>query len=225
MMSMYRRAVCALALCGSPAAFAGSGPGGNLDLYYVPKIEIEASGPGGSASTDGDGFGLRGMVMPMPQFAITGEYQGTTLDDDATGSFTGTPNSELDFDLFRIGGGFLVAGSSGIFAEYISGEFSAGGGSSDIDGFGIHGRVAGEVAPQIELYGQLGWLMLSSDFITFPTEEDLDGWEVNVGGAFAFNKQVGAFVDFRLSNIEGDTSQVELETSEIRVGGRVMFGS
>jgi hypothetical protein len=222
MKSTGMRAACALALCVAPVTFA-AGPGGSVDLYYVPSIEIEGSGGGGSATMDGDGFGIRGMVLPVPQFALTGEYQASTLEDDATGAFTGTPGADVDFDQFRVGAGFLVQGASGIFAEYISGEFSAGGGSADMDGFAIHGRLGGEVAPNLSLYGQIGWLMLSSDLVTFPADEDFDGWEFNLGGAFAFNPQFGVFLDYRLSNIEGDMSNVELETSEFRVGGRLMF--
>lgn len=194
-----KRLLAASLIALSPAAFA-AGAGGYVDAFYVPKADIDLDG----GSDDGDGFGVRGQVNLAPQFALTGEYRTVSYDD-----------SDTDFDQFRIGGMFLAQGQSGFGAEYINGSLD----ETDVSGFGIHGRLAGDVAPQLQLYGQLGYLMTTFEDTGF--EDDFTGLEFSVGGVFNVNKQFGILLDWRRTDLSGDDSDIDATFTDIALGARI----
>ena len=188
-------AAAALAWCG-PAA-AGT-PDGYLDLFYVPSAKFEITDPGlGSGEDDGDGFGVKGMA-PLSEFTVlTGEYQSIGYD------------AGFDIDQMRIGAGFMGARGGGVMVEYL--DITEG---IEADGFGAHLRLGSD-----NFYAQLGYLMLDGG------SEDVTGPEFAVGFAADFSPTAGLFVDARRSMIEGEDSNVEVETTDIRVGVRFTFAN
>lgn len=197
-----------LAMAFSTRVLAAGPAPGFLDLSYVPQAKVKVTIPGfGSFDDDGDGYGLRGMVRAGEMLAFTGEYQTVTYDQ-----------LELDYAQTRLGIGVAGASGSGVFLEYVKGKFSDSSGSSDRDGYGIHGRLAGDVSPQVQLYGDLGYQKITDDF------EDNTGLEFSMGGSVSLSPVIGLFADYRVSNLKGEDSDVEEKMTDLRAGVRVTFG-
>ena len=187
-------AAAVLALLSQPAL---AQTGGHVDIYYIPSADLDLEVPGfGSGSDDGDGFGFKGLV-PADTIAITGEYQSTSYDE-----------SGIDFDQLRVGVGLIGPSTSGLFVEYIDADLDG----AAADGFGLHGRLAGE-----QFYAQIGYIELKDDF------ETSSGPEFLVGLAIAGNESMGGFIDLRKSMLKGDESDVEYEFTDIRIGLRIKF--
>lgn len=206
---MKRLLAASLALAMSPATFAASM--GSVDVFYIPKADLDIAGPLGDGSDDGDGFGAKGMFTVLPNVAVTGEYRTISTDD-----------FDVDYDQFRIGGMYLIQGQSGVGLEYVNGTADLGG-DADITGFLLNGRLAGEVTPQISLYGQIGYLLMGEQDLgdLGGPDEDAKGLEFGVGGVYSINKQFGVLVDWRRSKTEGDDSELELEFTDIAIGARI----
>lgn len=187
-------------LCAPIAAFAD---GNHVDAYVVPSSELEVDVPGqGSDSVDGDGFGVRGFGLVSPNVGLTGEYQSVGLDRG------------VDVDQLRLGAGLLTGTGLGLFAEYVKLD----GDDGDADGFAVHGRY--EAAPNggaLNLYGQIGYVMITDDF------EDNTGFEFSLGAAYRFAPQLSGFVDYRQTSVEGEDSEIELDLSDWRIGARFHF--
>jgi hypothetical protein len=182
-------------LLASQSAFAE--PRGHVDVYYIPSADLDITIPGfGSGSDDGDGFGFKGLI-PANNLAVTAEYQSESYDE-----------SGIDFDQLRIGVGMIGPTTSGVFVEYIDADLA----DAPADGFGIHGRLAGE-----QFYAQVGYVSLDDD------SETIAGPEFLVGVAIAGNESVGGFIDLRKSMLEGADSNVEYEFTDVRIGLRIKF--
>jgi hypothetical protein len=176
---------------------------GAVDIYAVPKANLDITIPGlGSDDDDGDGFGAKTTIRFAGGFALNAEYQSVKLDE-----------FDIDVDQTRVGLGFLTPSHSGVLVEHDSIELDG----DDADGFSLHGRLAGKVAPNAQLYGDIGYLMLNDD------DEDINGFEFTLGGALSFNRNIGAFVDYRITNLEGEDSEVGFDFKDLRVGARFMF--
>lgn len=192
--------LCALLLAPGAAMAAP----GFVDIYYVPKTDLDVNIPGfGSGSDSGNGFGIRGLIPTSPTFALTGEYQGTSYDD-----------SGIDVSQLRLGVGFIGPSTSGVFIEYNSADLD----DANADGFAIHARLAGNASPTLQLYGDVGYAKLTDD-----SNEDFDGLEFTLGGAVALNTACSLFVDYRKTSLDSDS--LELDFTDIRAGVRFNIGA
>lgn len=185
-------------------AFAqeGGGTTGHVDAYYVQDANIEVRSSFGDADVDGDGFGAKGLLHLTDQYMVTGEYQSI--------GYEGGVEDRSDM---RLGAGFGSAARA-LLAEYVSIE--------DSDGFGIHGRASGSFGiPRLSLYGQAG-------YVDIKDEERFYGFEFSVGGSYALldlaGGTLGALVDYRLTNLEGEEGDTKLKLRDLRLGVRFMFG-
>ncbi len=188
------------------AAFANEQ--GHIDGYYIPSatIEIDDGGP----DIDGDGFGVKGMIpLGMTRsFFLTGEYQSNSYDDP-----------DIDLDQLRLGGGWqtpLATGSLGVYGEYINIDLDG----SEADGFGVHGRLSFPVAPMVNIYGQVGYVQVEDD-----DNAEFGGMEFLVGASVDFTPNIGAFIDFRQTNLDADDDSfaADMTLQDVRLGVRVLF--
>jgi len=186
-------------------AIAQANEQGHVDAYYIPSSNLDIDGAG---DDDGDGFGVKGMVPLGSNFFLNGEYQSVTLDD-----------SDWDIDQLRLGGGWqtpLATGTFAVYGEYANIDLDG----SEADGLGVHGRLVFPIAPSVNIYGQLGYLWLEDD-----DNYDIDGLEFLIGASVDFTPNIGAFLDFRQSNLTADTNlgDQDFTFQDVRVGVRVLF--
>ena len=189
-------------------AIAQANEQGHVDAYYIPSSKLDIDNVGDDS---GDGFGVKGFVPlgPGQNFFLSGEYQSSNLDD-----------SDFDIDQLRLGGGWqtpLATGTLGVYGEYVKIDLDG----SKADGGGVHGRLSFPVAPAVNIYGQVGYLWLTDD-----DKDDIDGVEFLVGASVDFTPNIGAFLDFRQSNLKLDSgfgSDQDFTFQDVRVGVRVLF--
>lgn len=175
---------------------------GYLDVYYTASADIKVDSTLGSGDDEGDGFGLRALAPISDTAALTAEYQSNTYDD-----------SNLDIDQLRLGLGIVGPTRSGVLVEYLDLDVDG----DQADGFGIHLRLSGDPKQGLYFYGQAGYLMLQDDV------EDIRGLEFSLGLAAPLGPTSHLFFDFRRSQLEGESSQDELEFSDLRLGLRLGF--
>jgi len=208
--------VCALLLGPAPAMAQG----GFVDLFYVPKAEIDISDSSGSFTiTDGTGIGLRGRAMLEGGLFLQGEYQANDYDsvEDSSGSFDFRSEAET-----LRGGVGVAAGESPLYGivEFIKQELELTDAcpfvqpcSFDDTGYGLHVGLQSR-SETSHLYAQVG-LVDVGDFG--------DGIEFLVGGAVNFSPTTAVFAEYRNTTQEDD-SGAEAELSDLRAGLRVGFG-
>ncbi len=207
-----------LAVLAAPAAAKGY-PDGLVDVYYVPSAHTKFSSGGDEADVSGDGYGAHAMVPVGPIFLITGEYNRDNYD---TVTFAGSSGStDLKSDQYRVGFGAQSSPDQArlaAYAEYVKVKFHAGGDSSDADGFGLHLRGSFEIIPQLNLFGEIGYVRLNGN------NETVDGPEFLVGGSFAFTPMFGAFVDYRSSRLDTNSGD-KTRLYDVRTGLRIYLRS
>lgn len=197
---MKRTVLLSAMLFAPTLAFAQDGAlRATVDAYFN-KSNYEIKVAGQSADENGDGYGVKGIVHLTDGVMATGEYQDVSYD---------LPGGSVDRTDYRLGAGYGGPSGAGVFAEFLSTELG--------DGFGVHGRVAGTMLDAIELYGQAGYVQVEDD-------ERFAGFEFSLGGAYVFSDLLGAFLDYRLSALEGNQSQAETRFRDVRVGIRMAFG-
>jgi hypothetical protein len=187
----------------APAQEGGGLPTGQADLYMVPKANLELRDGGTSADIGGDGYGVKALFHVTDLIKATGEYQ--TVSYDA---------GDSDRSDLRLGAGLANAVGTGVFAEYLSIENG--------DGFAVYGRAAGSFGiPRLGLHGQAGYVQVEDD-------ERAYGFEFSLGASYALfdvaGGTLGAMIDYRLTNLEGQESNVEVKLRDLRVGARFLFG-
>lgn len=187
-----------------PLAAWGQGHG-SVDVYVVPAGELDLHVHGfGTLADEGLGFGIKGLAMVAPTFAITGELQRVDYDFARAAVLQ-----------WRVGAGYVDETGSGAFLEYISEdtEYVTG---SDADGVGLQLRLA-RAAEGMGLVAQLGYLVMEDDF------DDLRGVEVLLGAWLRLGRNVTGFFDVRRSAQNGVDSEFEAEFTDIRLGTRFEF--
>lgn len=187
----------------APAQEGGGLPTGHVDAYLIPKANLEIRDGSSGDDIGGDGFGIKTLLHVTDLFVATGEYQSISYDA-----------GDADRSDVRLGGGVGNAAGSGLFAEYVSIENG--------DGFAVYGRAAGSLGiPRLSLHAQAGYVQVEDD-------ERAYGFEFSVGGAYAImdvaGGTLGALIDYRLTSLEGQESDVELDLRDVRVGARFIFG-
>lgn len=194
--------------------------GGYLDIFYVPKAEIEFSDPSGSSTLgDGTGFGVRGRAEVEGGLFVQGEYQANEYEsfEDSSGSFDFKSEAKM------LRGGFGVSASESPLyglVEFIKQELELTDAcpfvqpcSFDDTGYGLHVGLQSR-SETSHLYAQVG-LVDVGDFG--------DGIEFLVGGAVNFNPTTAVFAEYRNTTQEDD-SGAEAELSDLRAGLRIGFG-
>ncbi|HUR40130.1 MAG TPA: hypothetical protein VM240_03085 [Verrucomicrobiae bacterium] len=168
-----------------------------IDGYSLVKSDLKI-GPG---SDDGDGYGVRALLVAGEHSVATAEYQ--------TASFS---KSGLDIDQLRVGMGVTRANSAtGLYVEFDQIDLE----DETADGPGVHGRYVVAFGP-VEVHGSLGHLWLRD------SNEQIWGPEISAGAAFAFGS-FGVFADYRMSKLEAQDSGVDVELTDIRAGVRFYF--
>jgi hypothetical protein len=201
-MNATKKLLLAAALVLPTAAFANEGA--HIDGYYVPTSDLDNDI---SSIDSGDGFGVKGFVPfgYRQNFFLEGEYQANSYDHG------------LDLDQLRLGGGWQVpmaTGSFAVYGEYITAKIEDDNFTYfDGDGFGVHARLAFPIARNVQIYGQAGYVSLD-DHGTY------EGAEFLVGGSVDITRNIGAFIDYRHSDLKGD---IDYELGDVRVGVRVLF--
>lgn len=182
----------------------GGLPMGQVDVYMVPKANLEVRNLGSTnADVGGDGYGAKAFLHLTDLFKATAEYQSVSYD---TGSG--------DRSDIRAGAGIGNAAGTGLFAEYLSIENG--------DGFAVYGRAAGSFGiPRLGLHGQAGYVQVEDD-------ERAYGFEFALGASYAIidiaGGTLGAMIDYRLTSLEGQESNVEYKLRDVRAGVRFLFG-
>lgn len=206
----------ACALLATPAAFAGEM--GQVTVYGT-QSKIDMSGAGGG-SADGIGYGLNGWVMLNQQFFVHGEYQANTLEPDGGGA-------DLDAAAFRVGGGVAGEIQKGAMwlakVEYVNFTIDT---VAAVDGFGAHLGGVFNATPELSFMATVGYLSTSGDDDNPPTTDiDVKGLEYNIGTHFAFTKEFGLGLDYRIwkAEMEGGGSSADVDVSDIRLGATFSF--
>lgn len=195
------------------AQAADSTAGSRLDVYYS-SMDLEVEYQGDSASIDGDGVGMA-LWMGNGWGLFTAEFQSNSLDGGVAGF-----DVDADARNWRVGMGaqFLNTPTGGM---WLRGEYIDFNGDLEIEdigeaddsqtGFGIHagGRLG---RGDLNAYAEFGLIEL----------DDLDGVEYKVGVNFQ-PSLVGAFIEYRMTDLETDNVGIDEEWEDIRIGVRVAF--
>jgi opacity protein-like surface antigen len=194
------------------AAFAASAQektySGYLDLFGIPYsfTEGETRNPTTGASEEatdrGLGLGVRSIGVLTNWLGASFEYQYVELDET---------NDSLK--QLRAGLGYIGA-YGGVFVEYT--DFDTLGVSND--GVGIHARTSYNASRDMNLYADLGYLLLSNDF------QDVEGLEFTIGGDFRLTDRWVVFADFRYTDLEGKDNDAKIGPRDVRVGVRLPLG-
>lgn len=190
----------------APAAQAQT-IGGFVDAYYLPWTELKTkaeddNGDSVSNKTDGDGYGIKGLLRITDHVAFDGEYQKGNYDGDA------------DRDSYRVGGGYYWR-YFGVAADYINESVDDGVSSADADGVGIYLRTSWLAVKGLAFTGGVGYVRLDRGGDSF------DGLEYNVGLDVRLNDYLGLFADYRSTDLSH--SGLDLRLSDARAGLRLVF--
>lgn len=173
---------------------------GSIDAFYVPQADA-AWPPALPLGPDGDGFGLRVLSRATGQWVVLGEYQRLAYGADAT-------------QQFRIGAGFAPQPSTtGVYVTYDRLDLDR----EDANALGVHGRVAGRVAPPLSLYAELGYLGVDARSFYY------DGFEFTFGLTWDLPEPWGLFADYRATLLDDRDATDKLHQDELRVGVRLRF--
>lgn len=173
---------------------------GYFDVFAIPYAFTEGKSPGQPDATDrGYGGGVRSIGVLTDWLGASFEYQVVSLD-------------KTDGSLKQLRAGLGYIGSyGGIFVEYT--DFDTLGVKND--GIGIHARTSYNASRDMNLYGDIGYLILSNDF------QDVDGLEFTIGGDYRLTDQWVLFADFRYTQLKGDTNGAKISPADARIGVRI----
>jgi len=195
---MLKQTLLAVAIVLTPmTAFAS----GSLDVFYVNQ---DISG-GGGGDDDGDGIGFRGQADLGSGVSLTGLYQDADLD---------TANANLRETRIGLSYDTSTQGINvGAGLENVSIDLNQSGPGVALRGYSLNAHASISPIDKVNVYARVGYTDV----------DELQGMEYEVGARYAINKQIGAFVEYRMANLddEGLGSDVDLDT--LRVGGRYNF--
>lgn len=206
LVSAVAPAAALLSALFAPAAQAQA-LAGFVDLYYLPWTELKAkaeddNGDSISNKTDGDGYGIKGLLRLNDHIAFDGEYQSASYDGSA------------DRDSYRAGAGYYWR-YFGIAADYINESVDDGVTDEDADGVGIYLRTSWLAVKSLAFTGAIGYVRLDRSGDTY------DGLEYNVGLDVRLNDYLGLFADYRSTDLSH--SGLDLRLSDARAGLRLVF--
>jgi hypothetical protein len=172
---------------------------GSID-GFVSDGRVEARGPAPDLDERGPGIGLRVLSRVTDTLMVTAEYQRLRYDP-----------ANLDSDQYRVGAGLALPSTTGIFLNYHALELDV----ETRHGLSLQGRLAGRVLPELQLYGELGYLGLDG-FRSYH-----DGFEATLGAALDLPKPWGLFVDYRAQVLQDEAER--LRQQRVRLGVRFRF--
>ena len=182
---------------------------GYLDLFAIPYAFTEGENPQamdpadrGKATDRGVGLGVRSIGVLTNWLGASFEYQHVELDE-----------TDGSLKQLRAGLGYIGA-YGGLFVEYT--DFDTLGVSND--GVGFHARTSYNASRDMNLYADLGYLLLSNDF------QDVEGLEFTVGGDFRLTDRWVVFADFRYTDLKGKDNDAKIGPRDVRVGVRIPLG-
>jgi len=174
---------------------------GSIDGFYVPHAS--AHWPNSYAvDDDGNGAGFRVLSRATDLVMVLAEYQYLSYGDPAV--TTGQ---------YRIGAGLALPSTTGVFLTYDHLDLHV----ENAIAFGLHGRIAGQVAGPLSLYGEAGYLGVDASSFYF------DGVEFTFGASYDLPKPWGLFADYRATLLDDRDATDELHREEWRVGVRFRF--
>ncbi len=170
------------ALLATPVAFAAGQMPMGMIAGHVTMLDADFD--------DGTGFGIRGWGKVADNAFVHGEYSMVGLE---------TPGGiDVDVNELRFGGGIIGALQQNAMwfgkLEYID----LGSDFADGDGFGVHGGAMFPMAPALGLFGSVGFIKFDDD----------DGLEFNIGGHYAFTKEVSGILDYRAYSGDADLTEL-----------------
>ncbi|MEW6167734.1 MAG: outer membrane beta-barrel protein [Pseudomonadota bacterium] len=230
-----RTAVAAAVLAAAPGGMAQAGS--VLDLYYVgvSNLEYEDTPAGDFEWDEGDGYGVKGrFALSDSGFALsdsvflTGEYQNVEYDEisfDTGALIGGEIGVQQELEIWRAGLGYSFADTP----FYLQGEYvgleaqltSDGseddeesiGDDFDEDGWAAHVGAKGMVTEMLSVHAEIGYVDLG----------EAAGLEYLAGAGLHFSEHVGIFADYRMTTLEGDDENYDVNLGDARVGLRLLF--
>ena len=196
---MLKQSLLAVAIAIAPmSAFAA----GSLDVFYIDQ-DMEVQGGG---NDDGDGIGFRGLAELGKGVSLTALYQDADL-DTANANLRET-RIGLRYDTLchniKVGGSL----------ENVSVDLNNSGTGLSMRGYSASAHASISPIDNISLSARVGYTDL----------DELAGMEYEIGAQYAINKQVAAFVEYRMGDLDDEGSgfgDVDLDT--LRVGARYTF--
>ncbi|MES3040375.1 MAG: porin [Pseudomonadota bacterium] len=181
--------------------------GGSIDAFYIDN-EIDD----GANKEDGDGFGFRGQAELGNGFSVTGLYQNS----DVSGSGTTTDITET-----RVGVSYLCVMNKQFSlttnVETVQVDLTDSGLGVGLDGYSAGIRADLAIVDNLSAYAKVAYTDLGD-----VAGDDVNGAEYEVGALFSINKNLGAFVEYRIVDLDIDPND-ELQLDTLRVGGRYTF--
>ncbi|MES2721168.1 MAG: porin [Pseudomonadota bacterium] len=195
---MLKQSLLAVAIAVAPmTAFAA----GSLDVFYVDQ-DIDIKGAG---EDDGDGVGFRGLAELGKGVSLTALYQDADL--DAADANLRETRIGLRYDTtchnIKVGGSL----------ENVSIDLNNGGVGLSMRGYSATAHASINLIDNLSLTARAGYTDV----------EELAGMEYEVGAHYAINKQVSAFVEYRMANLDDEGLGADVDLDTLRVGGRYNF--
>lgn len=192
-----KQTLIAVAIALTPMAAMAAG---SLDVFYVNQ-NLETNG---APDDDGDGFGFRGQAALGQGVSLTALYQDADLDDANTSLRETRIGLSYDTKLQGINAG---AGVETVNLD------SNGLGISQ-RGYSVNAHASIRVIDNLSGYARVGYTDLNA----------IDGMEYEIGARLAINKQVGAFVEYRIADMDDNTgANTDPQLDTLRVGGSYNF--
>jgi hypothetical protein len=216
---MTARTLMAAALLAAPATALPAPVPASLDVLYVPSATSEASSAVFlSAESEGDGYGLRGVLRPLPRLFFQAELQRNTYRSE---------DSDIEGSVARLGVGTPLVLREAVefygLAEVLLADFADRKADLEIineGGVGLHLGFTAGLTDLVTLQAQAGVLKL----------DDSDGREFLAGIATRLDGPVSLVVEYRRSAVDsimglGTAERVNYVFSEVRVAARFHFGA
>lgn len=194
---MLKQSLLAVAIAIAPmTAFAA----GSLDAFYIDQ-DIEVQGGG----DDGDGIGFRGFAELGKGVSLTALYQDADL-DTADANLRET-RIGLRYDTMchniKVGGSL----------ENVSVDLNPSGVGLSMRGYSASAHASISPIDNVSLTARVGYTNV----------DELAGIEYEVGAHYAIDKQVSAFVEYRMANLDDEGLGADIDLDTLRVGARYKF--
>ncbi len=194
----FKQTLIAVAIALTPMAAMAAG---SLDVFYVNQdFNVD-----GSPDDSGDGFGFRGQAALGQGVSLTALYQDADIDDADFNSKETRIGLSYDTKLQGI--------DVGAGAETVTLDLNDGGPGDSFRGYSINAHASMKVIDNLSAYARVGYTDI----------DEFDGAEYEAGVHYAFDKQFGAFVEYRVADLSGNNGAPDLELDTLRVGGRYNF--
>ena len=205
---MFKQTLIATAIILAPmTAMAG----GSVDVFYVDnEADVNALGIN---NDDGNGFGFRGLAELGNGFSATGLYQNTDI--DVTGA-------TVDITETRVGLAYTrkMSDQCSVTANLETAQIDltvSGNAQESVDGYSAGLRGDMHVIDNLSVYAKVAYTDLGS-----VGGDDVKGPEYEAGMLYSINKNLGAFVEYRVLDLKIDNNG-DATLNTLRIGGRYTF--